>query len=364
MRRYKMFAVAVSAAMALGLAACSSNTGGASSTSTTAGSGTGGGTSSTTVAGITFKNGQPTLSGMTIAVANAAGSAHIGDTNVHDLVTFLTKWGASSSQTNASHNAPELAVESGKATVAVGPLPTEVDSGLVAFGPNLAHLTDALLAKSTIKGLKTLKGKTIAYCCTASPDGVLLSAVLKKAGLKQTQVSLLATGASTASLNALIAGKVDAAFTAAGGLPTAAKPFHLLTDATKLLPKYADSFMAATPAWLKSHKKQAIAVDLGWLAAAKQFNNTETQWVKNAAAYTSTADSTAQYQTAWKQLKTLDGWPVTKTTFNATVVKYNLKIATQQQALKGTGTKPATTLMTLSAWSKAWTIWQKYQAKL
>lgn len=320
--------------------------------------------SAASTGGITFKNGQPTLSGMNIAVANAAGSAHIGDTNVHDLVNFLNKWGANASQENASHNAVELAVASGKQTVAVGPLPTEVDTGLTTFGPNLTHLTDGILAKKTIKSLKTLKGKNVAYCCTASPDGVLLTAALKKAGLKQSQIKLLATGASTASLNALIAGQVTAAFTALGGLPTAAKPFHMLTDAEQLLPKYADSFMSATPQWLKSHKKEAIAVDLAWFAAAKLFNSSESQWVKNAGTYTSNADTTAQYKAAWKQLKTLTGWPVKESAYTAPIVKYNLQIATQQQALKGTGTKPEATLTTFSIWKTAWSIWTKHQKKL
>ncbi|MGH9086563.1 MAG: hypothetical protein ACRDYZ_00335, partial [Acidimicrobiales bacterium] len=209
-----------------------------------------------------------------------------------------------------------------------------------------------------------LKGKKVAYCCTASPDGVLLTAVLKKAGLKQTQISLLATGASTASLNALIAGQVTAAFTAMGGLPTAASSFHMLADATQLLPKYADSFMSATPSWIKANKKKAIAVDLAWMASAKIFNGSESQWVKAAATYTSNADTTAQYQAAWKQLKTLTGWPLTQSAFTATVVKYNLKIATQQQSLKGTGTKPATTMATYTAWKTAWGIYQKHKATL
>ena len=348
MRRFKAIGFAMSATLAAGLAVVPlAGTAGASATG-----------------GLKFKHGHPTLSGLTIGVANAAGSAHIGDTNVHDLVQVLTQWGATASQTNASHNAVELAVASGKGTVAVGPLPTEVDTGLVAFGPNLTHLTDGLLAKSTIKTLKDLKGKTVAYCCTASPDGVLLTAILKKAGLTQSDIHLLSTGASTASLNALIAGQVTAAFTALGGLPTAANKFTQLTDAEKLLPKYADSFMSATPQWLKSHKKVAVAVDLAWLAAAKLFNSSEKKWVQNAATYTSNADTTSQYQAAWKQLKTLTGWPLKESAYTATVVKYNLQVATQQQALKGTGTKPAKTLTTMKVWQEAWKLWQKYGKKL
>lgn len=335
----------------LGLAACGTSNGSTS-----------GGSSATT---IKFNaNGTPDLKGMSIAIGNAAGSAHIGDTNVHDLVGFLQKWGATASQTNASQNAPELAVSSGSLQVAVGPLPTEVDSGLVAFGPNQVHLDDELLVKPGITSLSDLKGKTIAYCCTASPDGVLLSVILKQAGLAQSQVSLLATGASASSLNALIAGRVDAAFTAASGLPSAAAKFKPLGSATHLIPAYADSFMSAESSWLKSHFAEAVAVDLAWLASAKEFNSDESSWVKNAAAYTSNADSTSLYQQAWQQLKVLNGWPVSGSAYTASDVDYNLLVSKQQKALQGQGNRPDAQETNTTAWDEAWKLFQEHQGSL
>ncbi|MGH9094391.1 MAG: ABC transporter substrate-binding protein, partial [Acidimicrobiales bacterium] len=309
-------------------------------------------------------NGTPNLKGMTIRVGNAAGSAHIGDTNVHDMVQFLNQWGASASQSNASANAPELAVESGRLDVAVGPLPTEVDSGLVVFGPNQARLDDELLAKPSISGLSGLKGKTIAYCCAASPDGVLLAKVLQQAGLSQSQVRVLATGASSSSLSALISGQVDAAFTAASGLPPTASKFKMLGTATQLVPQYADSFMAAQGSWLSAHPAEAEAVDLAWLASAKLFNNDQATWVKNAASYTSNADSQSQYQQAWQQLKDLGGWPLSDSTYTTAAVNYNLQIAQQQSALKGQGTRPAAQETNTSAWQGAWKLFQQHQGAL
>jgi ABC-type nitrate/sulfonate/bicarbonate transport system substrate-binding protein len=350
--------------------ACGSTTsagssGSGSGSSSAAGSGSSAsapsGASSSTPAGAPFKfnsNGTPDLSGMNIKVGNAAGSAHVGDTNVHDLVGFLKKWGANASQTNASQNAPELAVASGKLQVAVGPLPTEVDSGLVTFGPNQVHLDDELLVKPSIKSLSNLRGKTVAYCCAASPDGVLLSVMLQKAHLNKSQIHLIATGASTSSLNALIAGQVDAAFTAASGLPSAANKFHSLGSATTLIPKYADSFMAAEPSFLQSHFAEAVAVDLAWLASAKLFNSSESSWVANAKTYTSNADSTPQYQQAWHQLKVLDGWPVSQSAYSTSDVEYNLSVAKSQQALQGAGTRPAAQLIDTKAWAEAWAIFQ------
>jgi ABC-type nitrate/sulfonate/bicarbonate transport system substrate-binding protein len=316
-------------------------------------------------AGLGFKHGKPTLKGITIAVINAAGSAHIGDTNVHDWVKIMASWGANISQTNASHNAGELAVEGGKATVSVGPLPTELDAGLTVFGPNQVHLTDYLYGKKTVKGLKGLKGKTVAFCCTASPDGIMLHAILKKTGLNRSTLHLLSTGASTSSMDALIAGKVTAAFFAAATLPsTAVGKFKKLTDATALVPEYADSFMSARGSWLKTHQKEAVAIDLAWLAAAKIFNTNENQWVKNAQTYTSTADPVTAYKSAWKELKTLNGWPVAKSAYSASIVNFNYNAANQLGTITGLGKRPRSQEVTQKAWNQAWTLWKKHGKKL
>lgn len=307
-------------------------------------------------------NGTPDLKGMTIRIGNAAGSAHVGDTNVHDLVQILSQWGANATQQNASQNAPELAVDSGRLDVAVGPLPTEVDAGLTVFGPNQARLDDEILAKPSITSLAGLKGKTVAICCNASPDGVLLTTALHQAGLSQSQLNIIRTGASSASLNALLAGQVDAAFTAASGLPSSAAKYHVLGTATNLVPSYADSFMAAQGSWLKSHQAAAEAVDLAWLASAKLFATNEAAWVKNAGTYTSNADPPSHYQKAWQQLKTLNGWPLSESAFTSSVVSYNLQIAKQQSALQGQGNRPAAQEMDLTPWQQAWNTFSQHEA--
>jgi ABC-type nitrate/sulfonate/bicarbonate transport system substrate-binding protein len=335
----------VSAALALSAAACSS--GNAPASSSTSGS-------ASTATRLVFKaDGTPNLAGLTFAIGNAAGSAHTGDTNVHDLVDFLKKWGATATQTNASQNAPELAVASGSLDAAAGPLPTEVDSGLVVFAPNQARLDDVVLAKNSVT-LASLQGKNVAICCTASPDGVLLTAVLKKAHLTKSQVSVLDTGASSASLSALIAGRVDVAFVHSSDVPTAGANFHVLAVGGTLLPQYADSFMAATPAWLRTHPAMAEAIDLAWLASAKLFNTSEAKWVTNAATYTSNADSTTQYQQSWTELRSILGWPTQESVLTPSVVSYNLNIANQQGALQGQGNRPAAQEMDLTPWQAAW----------
>lgn len=314
-----------------------------------------GGASGSTPTKLVFNaDGTPNLKGLTFSIGNAAGSAHTGDTNVYDLVQSLKQWGANASQTNASQNAPELAVASGQLNATAGPLPTEVDSGLNVFGPNQARLDDVVLAKDSVASLSDLKGRNVAICCDASPDGVLLTAVLKKAGLSESQLNILRTGASTASLGALIAGRVDVAFVHSGDVKTAGAGYHLLAVGATIVPQYADSFMAATPQWLQANPGLAEAIDLAWLASAKLFNSDETKWVSNAASYTSHADSTAKYQETWQELQSIQGWPATGSILTSSIVAFNLNVASQQQALKGDGTRPASQEMDLSPWQQAW----------
>lgn len=341
----------------LALSACSS----ASQTSSATPSGSA--TQSSSATKLVFNSdGTPNLKGLTFNVGNAAGSAHTGDTNVYDLVQFLKKWGASASQTNASQNAPELAVASGQLDAAAGPLPTEVDAGLTVFGPNQARLDDVVLAKTSVTSVADMKGKTVAICCDASPDGVLLTAVLKGAGLTESDLTVLRTGASSASLSALIAGRVDVAFVHSSDVSTAGASYHVLAVGGTILPQYADSFMAATPSWLNAHPAMAEAIDLAWLASSKLFNTDESQWVANAAAYTSNADTTAAYEKSWQELRSIQGWPTEDSILTPSVVSFNLNIAGQQSALKGAGTRPAAQEMDLTPWQQAWSVFSAHES--
>ena len=341
----------------LALTACSSGSSTSSSSASQAAA------SSSTPTKLVFNaDGTPNLKGLTFNIGNAAGSAHIGDTNVYDLVQFLKQWGANASQTNASQNAPELAVASGQLNATAGPLPTEVDSGLTVFGPNQARLDDVVLAKNSVASVSDLKGKNVAICCDASPDGVLLTAVLKKAGLSESQLNILRTGASSASFSALLAGRVDVAFVHSNDVAKAGAGYHVLAVGASILPQYADSFMAATPQWLQANPAMAEAIDLAWLASAKLFNTDETKWVSNAAAYTSNADTTSKYQQTWQELQSIQGWPASGSILTPAVVTFNLNVASQQQALKGDGTRPASQEMDLTPWQQAWAVFSAHES--
>jgi len=298
-------------------------------------------------------NGTPILTGMTIRMGNAAGSAHAADTNVHDLVGFLTKWGANASQTNASQNETELGVAAGSLDATAGPFNVEADAGLTAFGPNQARLDYVLLAKDAIKSISSLKGRTVAICCQSSPDYVLLLAALRQGSLTMSDIKLSETGASSSSLNELIAGQADAAFVHSDGPATAGPNYHVIANAAALEPGYADSFMAATPGWLKAHPAVAEAIDLAWLASAKLFNTKESTWVSNAYAYTAHADPLSLYKQTWQQLKLIDGWPTKLGTFTTKVVQLNLGLAKAQGAIQGQGNRPLSQLANVAPWQAA-----------
>jgi hypothetical protein len=106
----------------------------------------------------------------------------------------------------------------------------------------------------------------------------------------------------------------------------------------------------------------AEAIDLAWLAAAKLFNTNETQWVTNAAAYTSNANNTTTYQETWRELQTIQGWPASGSILTLPIVSFNLNIANQQSALKGQGTRPAAQEMDLTPWQQAWTAFNAHQS--
>ena len=351
----KRFAAVAFIAGLIALSACSS--------SSTPAAQSGGSSAQSTPTKLVFNaDGTPNLKGLTFSIGNAAGSAHTGDTNVYNLVQFLKKWGANASQTNASQNAPELAVASGQLQATAGPLPTEVDSGLSVFGPNQARLDEVVLAKNSVTTLADMKGKNVAICCDASPDGVLLQKVLQQAGLSESQLNILRTGASSASLSALIAGRVDVAFVHTSDVATAGAGYHVLANGASILPQYADSFMAATPAWLKANPGLAEAIDLAWFASAKLFNTDESTWVSDAAAYTSNADTTPKYETSWTQLQSIQGWPASVSILTPSIVSFNITIAGQQQSLKGQGTRPAAQEMDLTPWQQAWSQFNAHES--
>lgn len=316
-------------------------------------------------AAIKFKHGHPTLKGIKITMINGAGSNHVGDTNNYDQAVFLRKWGAKVTYSNVHASGGQLAVAAGKATFTNNLLSGEMDAGLTTFGPVEIHTTLYLYTKKTIKSLKQLKGAETAISYSVGPTALFLRAIEKKTGLSRSAIPTLVTGGATASMDALIAGKVTAAFFAAATLPTSAtKLVRRLVGAQTMIPEYSSIFLAAKPTWLRAHKKTAVVIDLAWLASAKLFDTNEKLWVKNAAAYTTHADSISKYESAYKYLKALNAWRVTKKDYTAGTVEYNIKLAKSLGTITGLGNRTASEEITASVWNTAWRLWKKYGTRL
>ena len=309
-------------------------------------------------------NGTPNLTGLQISMGNSAGSTHLGDTNVYDMLQYLHKWGATVSPINNLHGTgAELGVLSGGLSYCTSQYSTEVDAGLTVFGPSMAHVDYVLLVNPAIHSIRQLKGKPFAISNSVSPDAILLSAALRKVGLKPSDLQVTYTGGDDEDLNELIAGKVDGAFVPSASLLTTGTRFKVLATGRSVAPSFADSFVASSPSWLRSHPATAEAVDLAWLAAAKEFDTQPQQWVKAAEIYTGNANSVSYVEATYKSLKTINAWPISSAAiFSQAVVKANQQFSRTQGDIQGLGNRPMAQLATMTPWNAAFSLFQAHES--
>jgi hypothetical protein len=112
--------------------------------------------------------------------------------------------------------------------------------------------------------------------------------------------------------------------------------------------------MFATSGWVSSHPATAEAIDLAWIAAAKQFDNYRGAWAANAYAYTNGTNSYATLNTAYAQLKAIGGFGVRESSFSRQAVAQNFTIAKTEGTLTPLGNRPLAQIVKLDPWTKAW----------
>jgi ABC-type nitrate/sulfonate/bicarbonate transport system substrate-binding protein len=297
-------------------------------------------------------------------MGNSAGSAAAGDSNQFGLVQFLTKWGATAALHNADGNLPMLAVLHGDLNYTSGPFAETVDLGLTLFGPNQVRTDYVLLANPKIHSLKELKGERIAVSTIGAPDNILLTVALKKAGLTRQDVTVSFSGSSSANLDALISGSIDATFVHLAALSVASNKFRVLGTGASLAPQLADSFMTATPGWLRTHAAMAEAIDLAWLAEAKLFNTSGPAWVTLANKYTAGTSTRAELSDNYKLLKQINGWPDNSSGFGLATARANYEFTKQlgPGQLVGAGTRPVGQLVDVTPWNKAVALFSQHMA--
>jgi ABC-type nitrate/sulfonate/bicarbonate transport system substrate-binding protein len=255
-----------------------------------------------------------------------------------------------------------LAVEHGSLTFTSGPVAESVDAGLTIFGPNQVKTDYILVAKKSITSLAALKGTTFAVSTAGAPDALLLGMALKKAHLASSAVHVTYSGSSSANFDALLSGRLDAAWVHISALTKIGAHLHVLAYAYQLAPTFADSFMLARPAWLKSHFALAEAIDLAWLAEAKRFDTNESSWIGVVNQYTKHADTTATIRQDYTQLKTIHGWPDNAAAFSYAIALHNVLLAKASGELKGAGDRPVSQLIDAAPWQAALKIFLSHES--
>ena len=291
---------------------------------------------------------------MNLKIGLGAGAPHVADTGVYVMVEMLKKWGANAKLVRGSGSAPTMAVVSGQLDVSVQGLSEMVNAGLTIFGPNQPHV-DYVMVSKKLTSVDQLPGHVFGLGGTKNGvDAVLLHAEEAIHHIPQSKVKELEIQSVSNAVNAMIGGRLDAAFIHGDGVPKVQKQgFHILSIAAKDVPWYADSFMSAKPAWLKAHPDEAKAIDEAWLAATDIFNNHTKQWVAYGQKYTQHANSDASLTAAHDLFKSLNLWPHSASSYSEASLQKNLDAAKQQHDIKGRGKRPISQLGELAAWQAA-----------
>lgn len=299
-------------------------------------------------------DGTPALRGLTVHMGNAAGDTHLADTVVYITVQKLKQWGANADLQLGNSNTTELAVVSGQLNATAGPLPTCLNAGLDVFGNNQVHV-DYVMVSKTLSSLGQLKGRLIAIATDASTDNFLLDNALAQVHLTRADVRVDLTGSSSASVNQMLLGRVDAAFIHADGLLKLNKTghFNVLGATADIAPWYADSYFCATPAWLKANPGTAEALDLAWLSAAKVFDTDRAGWIRYAQDYTKHANSDAEAGGAYDSLAQAKPWPDDGSGMALPTLKLNYDFAMKKSQIKGEGDRPLLQWAVVAPWTAA-----------
>lgn len=272
--------------------------------------------------------GVPDLSGVSLPLGKGAGAPHVGDTVSYTANKLLQEWGATSPALTLGEGPAVVAdVVGGHLVATGGPEDAELNGGLVIFGPSQPGQDYQFVVHSGVSKVTALKGKVLAVSAPNVGDDILTTDLLRKYRMSRSEVTIEYSGTEDNSLAAFIAGKV-AGFWASSDSIVALRQQHVsfraLVAARNLAPFEADSYLAASPAWLKSHFADAEAIDLAWLYAAKIFNTNEQQWVQYAAAYTEGSVPTATIRLDYAAYKAGSLFPASAAAFSPSNVQKNV----------------------------------------
>jgi ABC-type nitrate/sulfonate/bicarbonate transport system substrate-binding protein len=271
------------------------------------------------------------------------------------VVQILKKWGANADLQLGSGNTPTMAVVSGQEDAVAQGLSEMINAGLTIFGPNQPHV-DYVMVSKKLKSVDELPGHTFGLGGTKNGiDAVLLHAVLTLHKIPFDKVQEIEIGTVANAVNAMIGGKLDAAFIHADTVKTAQAQggLNVLATAAKDVAWSADSFMAAKPEYLKANPDLAVAMDEAYLAAAKIFNDDPKQWAAYAQEYTQHANSDQAITEAHDLFKTTNLWPADATAYSQDALQKNWDASNQMKDIKERGQRPISQWSDLTAWQTA-----------
>ena len=296
----------------------------------------------------------PKLCGETIRIAVGAAPAS-EDTKVALMAQILNQWGAKTSVVNQTGDPAAIRVIlAGDAEVGSIAVSTAINSGLMVFGPSQPRLDYHFMGAPSLKTVQDLPGHIYGTSNTHGLEALMYADLLSKYNINPSSVKVTLAGGASVRVGAMLTHHIDATFVHYDSVAKLTQAgFNDLAQMSVVAPDLADSFMGASPSWVKSHPVEAEVVDEAWIKAAQIFNNDKSQWVSAAVKYAggSEADAAAVHD----GLLQANTFPVAKNVFSSAAATDQENLADQVGAITK---KPS-----LSAWFTE-TYWDKACAAL
>jgi ABC-type nitrate/sulfonate/bicarbonate transport system substrate-binding protein len=226
------------------------------------------------------------------------------------MEALLKSWGAKVKwDWTSSEQIADSAISSGQAQVVLGSVGyyvPQVQSGLniEAFGLHQPRNDYAFVTGRSITSISQLRGQSVGVLTGGGGDLSYVFAVqaLQAGGLTASDVHIIKTGGQTARIAALASGLIQASIVGHESLyELKSQGVHNLFDITAKDPLLYSDAMWASPSWLKSNPKMAVAIDLAVLDTYKWF---ESKADAHAAITEGVADSQGATVSTTTQLYT------------------------------------------------------------
>ncbi len=294
----------------------------------------------------------PNLKGATIRIAVGA-APDPSDTRVAQMAEILQSWGATSSVVNQTGDPAAIRVIlAGQAEVGSIAVSTAINSGLMIFGPSQPRLDYHFIGASALKSIQDLPGHVYGTSNIHGLEALMFADLLAKNHIKPDSVTVTIAGGASVRVDAMLAHHIDATFVHFDSVKKLTSAgFNDLAKMSDAAPELADSFMGASPDWVKAHPDLAVAVDEAWIMAARTFNTDKKQWTDAAVKY---AGGTAQDASdTYDGLLAANTFPVAKDVFASDSASAQETLASQVGAI--TSAPQLSAWFTQTAWDSATT---------